>query len=175
VSLSDREVAALARRYRPALHRYLARYTGDADLADDLVQETFLRLETRPPHSDTSHRGWLFTVATNLARDERRVAKRRAELLRDAGTRLTVGDPPPDPSRLAEVEELRRQVREALATLSEKERAALLLREEGFAHREIAAAVGTTTKSVGTLIARALEKVARRLDPELGHDALDRR
>jgi DNA-directed RNA polymerase specialized sigma24 family protein len=55
-------------------------------------------------------------------------------------------------------------VREALLTLGEKERAILLMREEGFAHREIAVAVGTTTKSVGTMIARALEKLSRRLD-----------
>ena len=60
--------------------------------------------------------------------------------------------------------EARRQVRQALAELNEKERSVLLMREEGFAHREIAEAVGTTTKSVGTMIARALEKLAQRLD-----------
>ena len=51
-------------------------------------------------------------------------------------------------------------MREALAKLSEKERTTLLMREEGFSHQEIAAAVGTTTKSVGTLIARSLDKLA---------------
>ena len=55
-------------------------------------------------------------------------------------------------------------MREALATLSDKERAVLLMREEGFTHREIAEAVGTTTGSVGTMIARALDKLAQRLD-----------
>ena len=39
----------------------------------------------------------------------------------------------------------------------------LLMREEGFSHREIAEAVGTTTGSVGTMIARALDKLAARL------------
>ena len=52
----------------------------------------------------------------------------------------------------------------ALAGLSGKERMALLMREEGFAQREIAEAVGTTTGSVGTLIARALDKLAERID-----------
>jgi len=61
-----------------------------------------------------------------------------------------------------------RAVRAALDALTEKERTVLLMREEGFAHREIAEAVGTTTGSVGTMIARALDKLAERLplDPE---------
>jgi DNA-directed RNA polymerase specialized sigma24 family protein len=42
------------------------------------------------------------------------------------------------------------------------------MREEGFTHREIADAVGTTTKSVGTLIARALDRMAGALAPEAG-------
>ena len=46
-------------------------------------------------------------------------------------------------------------------TLSDKERVAVLMREQGFAHREIADAVGATTGSVGTLLARALERLAR--------------
>jgi DNA-directed RNA polymerase specialized sigma24 family protein len=54
-------------------------------------------------------------------------------------------------------------VRRALAALSERDRTALLMREEGFSHEEIAAAVGTTTKSVGTVVARALRKLAAEL------------
>jgi RNA polymerase sigma factor (sigma-70 family) len=55
--------------------------------------------------------------------------------------------------------EARAAVRRALACLSEKERTILLMREEGFSHREIAEAVGTTTGSVGTMFARALTKL----------------
>jgi DNA-directed RNA polymerase specialized sigma24 family protein len=47
--------------------------------------------------------------------------------------------------------------------LGEKERTVLLMREEGFSHREIADAVGATTGSVGTMIARALDKLAAEL------------
>jgi RNA polymerase sigma factor (sigma-70 family) len=58
-------------------------------------------------------------------------------------------------------------VREALDELSAKERTALLMREEGFRHREIAEAIGTTTGSVGTLLSRAIRKAALRLgEPE---------
>lgn len=152
---------------RPALVRYLARYTGDPDLAEDLTQEAFVRLDERPPAKDTSLRGWLFTVATNLARDHGRVERGRRLLLATARHRVPVAWQPPDPATLAERADLRVRVRAALATLSEKERTALLLREEGFSHREIAEAVDTTTKSVGTLLARALAKASRHLRKEM--------
>jgi DNA-directed RNA polymerase specialized sigma24 family protein len=51
----------------------------------------------------------------------------------------------------------------ALSALSPKERSAVLMREEGFAHREIAEALGTTTGSVGTLLARALDRLGKAL------------
>lgn len=158
--------AAVFAQVRPDLLRYLSRYTGDADLAEDVVQETWLRLHEHPPADAGSLRGWFFTVATNLARDAARTDRRRERLTRTRQTDVPRPAPEPDPGRTTERAELRARVRAALDTLSEKERTTLLMREEGFTHREIAAAVGTTTKSVGTLIARALGKMAHRLDPE---------
>ena len=131
------------------------------------MQETYLRLMERPPAADDNLRGWLFTVATNLARDTERVARRRLVLAEEAADRIPTGRPPRDPAARAEQRDARARIAQALAHLSDKERTALLLREEGFTHREIAAAVETTTQSVGTLIARALEKAARHLTPEL--------
>jgi RNA polymerase sigma factor (sigma-70 family) len=159
-------LGALARRHRTALVRYVARYTGDPDLAEDVVQETFLRLRVRPPSHQEELKGWLFTVATHMAVDRMRVARRRAELEQEAGHLLPVAEPPPDPATNLERQEARRMARDALAGLSEKERTALLMREEGFTHREIGTAVGTTTKSVGTLLARAFDKFAARLQME---------
>jgi RNA polymerase sigma factor (sigma-70 family) len=153
-------------RARPDLVRYVTRFTGDADLAEDVVQDTYLRLRERPPEDGSGIRGWLFRVATNLARDATRTDRRRARLAQGAPARLPGPEPLPDPAALSERSEVRERVRAALETLNEKERTALLMREEGFTHREIAEAVGTTTKSVGTLVARALEKMARGLDLE---------
>jgi RNA polymerase sigma factor (sigma-70 family) len=79
------------------------------------------------------------------------------------GGLLRPADPARDAAEDVEREEARERVRRALAALSEKERLLLLMREEGFKHREIAEAVGTTTASVGTLIARALVKLAGQL------------
>jgi RNA polymerase sigma factor (sigma-70 family) len=167
VSGSDAWVARLVAAHRPALVRYLARYTGDPDQAEDLVQETFVRLRERPPADRTEPRKWLFTVATNLARDAHRVSRRREALAAEARDRLPLPDAAPDPAAEAERADLRRRVRAALATLTDRERTVLLMREEGFTHREIAESVDTTTGSVGTMIARALDKVVRALAPEV--------
>ncbi|HUK20740.1 MAG TPA: sigma-70 family RNA polymerase sigma factor [Gemmatimonadales bacterium] len=158
---------AVFAEHRDAVCRYVTRYTGDADLAEDIVQEVFWRLSRRPFGAPTHVKGWLFRVATNLAKDARKVARRRQELALVARAESPAAAPL-DPSELLERAELRRRIRSAVAGLSDKERTALLLREEGFAHHEIAAAVGTTTGSVGTLVARTLAKLAQRLELERG-------
>jgi len=158
------DLEALFARHHGELFRYVARYTGEPDLADDIVQDVFVRLATRPPALESNLRGWLFRAATTIAIDSLRSSRRRLRLMRDRPECLPMADAPPDPDAELGRAEARRRVREALLELAEKERAVLLMREEGFAHREIAAAVGTTTKSVGTMVARALEKLARRLD-----------
>ncbi len=66
-----------------------------------------------------------------------------------------------------EQNERRRAVREVLGKLSTKERTILLMREDGFLHREIAETVGTTTKSIGTMLVRALNKLAQDLGEEV--------
>jgi RNA polymerase sigma-70 factor (ECF subfamily) len=158
------DLATLFARHHGELFRYVARYTGDADLADDVVQDVFVRLAERPPGHREQLRGWLFRVATTIAIDAQRRGRRRLELMHEQAASLPVAEPPPSPAGLVEQEETRRRVRDALATLNDKERAVLLMREEGFTHREIAEAVGTTTGSVGTMFARALDKLAARLD-----------
>ena len=156
---------SLYEAHRPALVRYLARFAGDPDLAEDAAQEAFVRLAERPPARDENLRAWLFTVATRIAVDHARARRRREGLLEAGPDDPALGDPPDPPDEALDRARIRRRVRAALDTLDEKERTVLLMREEGFAHKEIAAAVGTTTGSVGTMIARALKKLADRLPP----------
>lgn len=153
------DAARLFEEHHAGLYRYLLRLTGDADLAQDAAQEAFVRLLARRPR-DEQLRAWLFTVATNLVRAWSNERRRRGRLLEHGGARAPAADPPRDPAEAAHAAERRSAVRRALDRLSEKERAVLLMREEGFSHREIADAVGTTTASVGTMIARALDKLA---------------
>lgn len=136
-----------------SLFRYLDRLTGDPDLAQDLAQDTFVRLHRRGTMPDDP-RAWLATVATNLFRDHRRQARRRAELVLEHGTETHASEPATADAE-ALVRETRSQVRAALDALPERDRILLLLRHEGYSYRELARAVGVAESSVGTLLVRA--------------------
>ena len=157
------DAARLFAEHHASLFRFLARMTGDPDAAEDAAQEAFVRLVERPPHPGDT-RAWLFRVGINAARLAARTRGRRLRLLEASPGRAPVADGPQPPDEALDTAEARRRVRAALDGLSERDRTILLMREEGFSHREIAEAVGTTTKSVGTLIARALQKLAHELD-----------
>jgi len=156
------DAEALFTRHQAALVRYLLRYTGDPDAAADAAQDTYLALIERPPDSDANVRAWLFAVATNVVRQNWR-KRHEAALAPDELERIASEDTALDPLAAVELNEKKKTVRRLVARLSSRERTILLMREEGFTHREIAEAVGTTTKSIGTMIDRALQKLARYL------------
>lgn len=149
----------LYRDHAPALMRYLVHLTGDRDSAADVLHETFIRLVERPPRDEGS-RAWLFMVATNIVRHEGRTATRRREIMGRVARDPTQHPSVADPADLVVREERREAVAAALATLTTRDRTVLLMRAEGFTHEEIATVVATTTKSVGTITARALQKLA---------------
>ena len=140
-------------RLYPQLFRYLHRLTGDADAADDAAQEAFVRL-TSQSLPEAEARPWLFTVATNLIRDRARKADRHRRL----EPHVPKVRPPDPPDVAVERKERITMVREALAKLSERDRTMLLMREEGFKYAEIAEAVDVAPGSVGTLLARAVQR-----------------
>ena len=145
--------AVFARLY-PSLFRYLQRLTGDDDVAEDIAQESFVRL-LRQTLPEDEVRPWLFTVAMNLVRDRARKSERRQRLL-TAAPNLVTRTPLPDED-IERAEQIA-SVREVLERLPERDRQLLLMREEGFKYDEIARVVGVAPASVGTLIARALKK-----------------
>lgn len=151
--------------HHPALYRYVHRLVGDPDLAADVVQESFVRLLDNPLPDDEVRR-WLFTVATNLVRDDARMRTRRQRLLAERYERSDLSpDPAEEPDRTAVRSERIAAVRAALDELAERDRRMLLMREEGFRYAEIAEAVGVAPGSVGTLLARALRRFTGALDP----------
>lgn len=162
------DVEAAFREHHESLFRFLVRQGGDRAAAQDATQEAFIRLQERPPRDAGGVRVWLFRTALNALRDRQRAASRHRRLL--AENRDRVPTPGTDPSAVDRVvtREERERVRRALDQLRERERSALLMREEGFKHREIAEALGTTTGTVGTLLARSLEKLATLLVDEGG-------
>jgi RNA polymerase sigma-70 factor (ECF subfamily) len=148
------------------LFRYLHRLTGDQDVAEDIAQESFVRL-LRQSLPEAEVRPWLFTVATNLVRDRARKTERRQRLLMTAPELITRT---PLPDENLERSERIRAVRAVLAKLPERDRQLLLMREEGFKYDEIAQVIGVASASVGTLIARALKKFVSEYE---GHEVLD--
>lgn len=145
---------ALFRRLYPSLFRYLHRMTGDSDAADDIAQESFVRLLGRDL-PDEEARLWLFTVATNLFRDRARTHKRRERLLQ---VRPWTPTPLPRPDEAAETADSVAKVREVLSRLAPRDQQMLLMREEGFRYDEIATVAGVAPGSVGTLLARAARR-----------------
>ena len=142
----------------PQLSRYCQRLTGDADAAEDVAQEAFVRLLTHEVEGPPAGiRVWLFRVATHLIRDRYRVSENRRRLLEKHPV-LPAGAP--DPERELEGARTTEMVRSVLAALPQRDKAMLLMREEGFSYREIAEAVDVKAASVGTLLARAQRRFA---------------
>lgn len=156
------DVERLYRAHSATLFRYLFRFCGDPDMAADAVQETFLRLVEREPAEDQL-RAWLFRVGTNLVMERGRTHRRRLQLLEDNPGRVPYGDEPGDPAAELEKKERQREVQKALATLTSRDRMALLMRAEGFAQREIAEALGVNPKAMGSILGRAQAKLAAAL------------
>lgn len=147
----------LFREYHQPLVRYLTRRLGDRDWAEEVVQETFLRAARQD--TIVSERAWLFAVATNLVRDEaRKDARRRRhlELLREQAKADEIVEPEPLSVERAEEAAMARR---ALDMLTERDREALLMREEGLDYTEIAGALELSVASVGTTLARARRRL----------------
>lgn len=142
---------------------YLARVSGDRQIADDLLQETYYRfLRASTEHqSDEHRRNSLYQIATNLARDTR-----RRKLIR-AATSLVGHDIERAPSGgdSAGSSETSTDVTRAMEKLKPRERAMLWLAyAEGASHREIAAKVGVETGSLKLMLFRARRKLAALLE-----------
>jgi RNA polymerase sigma-70 factor (ECF subfamily) len=154
----DDDVERLFRTYHTMLVRYLTRRLGDRDWAEEVAQETFVRA-LRQEHLE-NERAWLFAVATNLVRDEARKDERRRRhlaILADEEREREMQEP--EPSSLERAQEAA-LARKAVDSLAERDRLALLMREEGLDYGEIAEALGLSVGSIGTTLARARRRLA---------------
>ncbi|MBX6332405.1 MAG: sigma-70 family RNA polymerase sigma factor [Gemmatimonadaceae bacterium] len=151
------DIRHLFERHYPGLVRFLYERLGDRDQAEDLAQETFVRLLRRPPRDP---HGWLYVVASNLARDAARGELRRSRHLQLlTGDRATASAPGPDGALLRDEDAAR--VHAALAALSERDRTLLLLRADGVPYREVARVLHVAPTSVAPLLARAQRRFLR--------------
>lgn len=137
---------------------YLARVTGDRQLADDLLQETFYRfIRANAAHDSEAHRrNSLYRIATNLARDARR--RSLAQPASSMGGSDIESAPSSDRSAAAERSA---DLTRAMSHLEPRERAMLWLAyAEGASHGEIAAVLGLSPGSLKTMLFRARRRLA---------------
>ncbi len=150
--------AAFYERSARPLWAYLARVSGDAALADDLLQESFVRFlcAAHPQDGEVSARRYLFRIATNLMRDHwRRPKATSIEEIPEERFQT------PDHSAQCDSKAL---LGPALARMRPRDRQLLWLAyAEGYSHREIADITGLASASIRLLLFRARRKVARLL------------
>ena len=173
--------AELVRRHGDGLLGYLCRTTGNRQNAEDLFQETFRRVhEKASTFNGSNFRSWLYAIATNIVINDWRRRKRHPEVSLDAmwqdwdgrGSGLdtiAATDEGIEPSRAAQREELKTQVRSAVASLPAKQRLTLIMAYyQQMSYSEIATALGCSTGAVKTHMFRALKRLGRLLPDEAG-------
>ena len=138
-------------RHADGVRHLIYRMCGDAQIAEDAAQETFIRAwlhlaSYRPP---TPLRNWLFRIAVNAATDMLRKEKR---ILPGELDDLQLSDPQPGPEAVFSQEEQTVLIQKAVLSLPDASRAVLILKEyEGLSYQEIA---DTLDIPMGTVMSR---------------------
>ena len=153
----------IVKKYKLRLLNFVYRFLGNRDQAEELVQETFLRVfRERKNHARISNFStWIFTIAGNLAKSELRRRKRWRffsldQPESDEGTEFEIPDESQRPDDLAHDRMIERAVTRAMDTLSPKYREAVILRDiQGFAYEEIAEIIGCPVGTVKSRVNRA--------------------
>lgn len=157
-SMDEAEFRVFYEQTAPQLRGYLRRVTGDLSTADDLLQESYLRLLRAPsaPTEEAHRKHYLFRIATNLLRDHFRAAKRQPAALPE-GTATEAAHPIRDVALQSDFQQL-------LSELKPRERELLLLAYvEGYRHDEIAKLLSCRTSSIRPMLFRARGKLAELL------------
>lgn len=157
VQLARSNFERVFHEHYPRVYAVLVRIVGDRAEAEDLALETFWQLHRRPPpvQGQTGLGGWLFRVATNLGLNALRARKRRERYESESGANALDRDPAADPEEAAVAGEERDRVRHVLGQMDSRQAQLLLMHHSGMAYAEIAAALGVSSNSVGTLLVRA--------------------
>jgi RNA polymerase sigma-70 factor (ECF subfamily) len=160
--------AGFYQRSAPALRSYLIRVSGNHALADDLLQESYLRFlcATCPEGGEVNYRRYLYRIATNLLRDHWR--RPRTATLEDVPEQFLAAR-----DGLSRIES-QVSLDPALLQMRPRERQLLwLAHAEGYSHREIAEITGLNAAGIRLLLFRARRKIARllrkQIDPDRGN------
>ena len=172
----QRAFSELVRRYEQRLKSFVVGMLGDRERAEDLVQETFVRVYRHLERFDQSRKfsTWIYTIAGNLAKNELRNRSRSPVVLFQALIKnweadfrpLEWEDPKTRPDDLYRRRALREKVNEAVSQLAEHHRVVFVLRElHGKSYEEIAEITGSTLGTVKSRLNRARNHFARIIAP----------
>lgn len=171
-----RAFAELMRRYGRRLQNFVYRTVGDRERAEDLVQETFVRVYRHLHRFDQTRKfsTWIYTIAGNLAKNELRNRARNPLVLFQAITKnwdsdfrpLEWEDPKTRPDDLYRRRFLREKVNEAIDKLPDHHRTVFVLRElHGKTYEEIAEITACNLGTVKSRLNRARNNFARIIAP----------
>lgn len=173
----ERAFTELVRRFQGRVTNLICRVLNDRSCGDDLAQEVFVRVfvHRRNYRQGSKFSTWLFTIAANLAKNEiRRRVRRRNWFSLDAlqeklsDSIIQLADPGEGQERVLEREQLQGVIGRAIATVPEKYRLALVLRDvEGLPYEEIAEVLRIPGGTVRSRINRARGMLKRKLQPLL--------
>jgi RNA polymerase sigma-70 factor, ECF subfamily len=166
----------LYNRYQVRLSRFILRRTGNPERADDVLQETWMRVARHLDWFDTERKfsTWIYTITANLCKNELRnharspmVPFRTLEAQQDVYSgELEFGDYSMTPDRLFQKRETRRVVEEAVEKLSENHQRVFRLREmRGKSYQEVADILGIRLGTVKSRLHRARAEFAERIGP----------
>ncbi|MBM82000.1 MAG: RNA polymerase subunit sigma [Planctomycetaceae bacterium] len=147
----------LVQRYERRLLRVIMRFIRDRDVAEDLAQETFLRVYERLGQFDTSRRlgPWLFRIGVNLTVDHLRKHQRRIRWALFS-ERTIERTPEPEISDPREALDLKQEVQIVIEQVPEKYRTVLVLRDlENFSTSEIASILDRKEATIRWRLAEA--------------------
>jgi RNA polymerase sigma-70 factor, ECF subfamily len=174
-----RAFTELVERYQSRLLNFVYRSTGDRERAEDLVQETFIRIYRHLHRFDQSKKfsTWAYTIASNLAKNELRNRSRNPLVLFQMLRRSWDADQKPlewedntyRPDDLFRKRHLKQMVDSAVSELPEHHRTVFILREmEGKTYEEIAEITGCNLGTVKSRLNRARNNFAVIIAPLLG-------
>lgn len=157
----------LVRLHAQGVLNVIYRMCGDAQLAEDAAQATFIRAwqNLSSYRAGTSLRNWLYRIAVNAGTDMLRKEKR---ILPDAIEDLHLADGAPGLEALVSQRERTAMVQAAILSLPDASRAVLVLREyEGLSYQEISSALDIPLGTVMSRLSYARNLLKEKLEPQL--------
>lgn len=167
MKISDEQLEILIKKHLKPIYNFVYRYVGSQEDAEDITQETFLKMwrKFKKYKKDKSFKAWLFAIARNTAIDKLR--KKKSFVFSDFDTEEgenlitdNLADDAPLPPEIFENKELAVALAEAIEKLPPRYREIILLRKEAdFTFREIAESLGEPLDTVKSRYRRGLHQI----------------